>query len=226
MLELLTFTGVDTKTSFKCLQEIVDEFPKVEFGILVGSDTGGFNQIFPPLEVVDKFKTLEGNTALHLCGIYSRSVIGSSKKLPEIKELCNGFNRIQINLHGDWENPEYLEVGENAVTQFADGIDCDSIILQHRSGWNSVPIQHDKVEYLFDVSEGQGKESFDLWQEPLENVRVGYAGGIGPHNIERAMSWVSKYPDARMWMDMEGNVRTNGWFDLDKVHEVTKVAFG
>ena len=52
-------------------------------------------------------------------------------------------------------------------------------------------------------------------------ARVGYAGGIGPNNIDQALTFANQHPDAPIWIDMERNVRTSdNWFDLDKVRAV------
>ena len=110
---------------------------------------------------------------------------------------------------------------------FAEDVSCNKVILQHRHSWTDVPLEHDKVEYLFDRSGGRGESSFHLWPAPPEKLtyefsdeRFGYAGGIGPTTIERACVFLRRYPKHRMWIDMEGRVRKNGWFDLDAVETV------
>ena len=108
------------------------------------------------------------------------------------------------------------------IKAFADDIP-GQVILQHRSSWAEIPLLHQHVEYLFDRSEGGGVESFDHWPPPpfrAEVVRTGYAGGIGPHNIDRALAFAAGYPQCKLRFDMEGNVRTKGLFDLDKVEQV------
>ena len=56
MIELLTFTGVDTKTSRWDILKIAKKYPKVEFGILVGSHTGLEKSIFPPISTVNDLR--------------------------------------------------------------------------------------------------------------------------------------------------------------------------
>ena len=41
MLELVTFTGVDAHTDLTELARIANEYPRAEFGVLVGSQTAG-----------------------------------------------------------------------------------------------------------------------------------------------------------------------------------------
>ena len=96
-----------------------------------------------------------------------------------------------------------------------------------REGWEKLPVDYHRIEYLFDLSEGAGMESFELWPKPPPGQRVGYAGGIGPHNIRRAMEFVNQHTHARIWLDMERNVRTPDYLmDLGKVREVCQMALG
>ena len=54
MIELLTFTGVDSETTLEGLSTLSQRYPRVEFGVLLGSQVGG---IFPPLRVVEQLAT-------------------------------------------------------------------------------------------------------------------------------------------------------------------------
>ena len=161
MLELVTFTGVDGKTSLYELVTLSREYPKIEFGVLVGTQTfrhpGSDNGIFPSIHRVKLFKErcfIGVNTAIHLCGWYSRTVMNpaaSNKDLDYISDLCRGFDRVQINLHGDFWDERYIEVKANALTKFMGKVGAirkrsssfvphPRIILQHRSGWDKVPV--------------------------------------------------------------------------------------
>ena len=231
MLEILTFTGVDQKTDLGALAEITAQYPKVEFGILVGSQTGTTNPLFPPWSTIYEFKRTPGiNRSLHLCGHHAREAAGEQPYGQSLQLLCNGFDRIQVNLHGDEVNPNRIDLQSNAIKCFAAKTAVNSVILQHRGPWDTVPAQHPRIEYLFDLSEGSGQESFGAWPIPPTGKRAGYAGGIGPHNIGRAMEFIDEHPTATLWLDMEGNIRTpdhwlDRWLDLDKVRAVCELAF-
>ena len=180
MIELLTFTGVDSETPLAGLSDLARRYPRVEFGVLVGSHIGG---IFPPRSVVDEFKAYANamgiRTALHLCGRYARTVadprgVGAT----DLWELCAGFERIQVNLHGDWFDPERVHLTGHGIEYFADRVTAERVILQHRGEWDSVPVKHEKVEYLFNVSEGGASSrlqtgrsrarAFDAWDMPAD----------------------------------------------------------
>ena len=225
MIELLTFTGVDSETTLEGLSTLSQRYPRVEFGVLLGSQVGG---IFPPLRVVEQLKILGIKTALHLCGKYSRMVMRPEGADDEhLSDLCAGFGRVQVNLHGDWFNPERVRVASKAIEHFADRVAADRVILQHRADWASIPVEHEKVEYLYDVSEGGGVESFADWPEPSPHLRrMGYAGGLGPHNISRAVAFASVHPAAALWFDMESRIRTAGLLDLTSVERVCEQVFG
>ena len=98
--------------------------------------------------------------------------------------------------------------------------------MLHRP-FETVPIRHPRVEYLFDLSEGSSQEGFEFWPEPPTNARVGYTGGLGPHNIQTAMKFVKRHSQTRLWLGMERNVRTASYqLDLDKVRDVCRLALG
>ena len=227
MIDLVTFTGVDAETSLDSLAELSGRYPRVEFGVLVGSQVGG---IFPTLDVVEGLKNRgidEGfRTALHLCGRYARTAANSDSAGPGLWDLCAGFGRVQVNLHGDWFDPSQVQMTRAGIKSFANRVDAERVILQHRGDWESVPTRHQKVEYLFDLSEGGGVVSFADWPPPSPILsRVGYSGGLGPDNINRAVDFAAAHPKATMWFDMESRIRTNGLLDLSAVESVCKQVF-
>ena len=229
MLEILSFTGVDIHTNPDHLSAIAQEFPQVEFAVLVGTPTGNLHPLFPPLDVVHRLRSLSSNlnTAIHLCGKYARAVMQTGPMTDEALKLSNGFGRVQVNLHGDELDPAQIPVLPEALQWFADTVQADNVILQHRAGWDTTPVEHPKVEYLFDLSEGSGMESFDAWPQPPLLKRVGYAGGISPLNIHQAMKFVDLHPSSHLWLDMESQIRDQHHrFDLDKIRTVCQAALG
>ena len=228
MLDFLTFTGVDRNTSRKDMLSIAQSYGKahVEFGVLVGSHSGESDHgIFPPLYVVHAFKSLKRDygmkIAIHLCGRYAGMVMQDGGTPDEVYDLCNGFSRVQVNLHGDSFNPGRVAVASQAIKRFADTVKCESVILQHRSNWQTIPVYHEKVEYMFDRSEGGGRAAFEEWPAPSPHLsRMGYAGGIGPETIDKAIDFALAHPDANLWFDMEGRIRFAGWLDIGAVEAV------
>ena len=224
MIELVTFTGVDSRTVPKELRAVARRWPQVEFGVLVGSKTGNA-PIFPPLDVVRKMGRLgqdEGlKMALHLCGPFARQAIESPEM---IHKLSVGFGRVQINLPakaaGTWGG------FRERLARFVQDTPADRVILQHRGPWHQVPVSHKQVEFLFDRSGGRGRVAFDEWPAPPRAKRVGFSGGIGPDNIGLALEFAAKHPKARLWFDMEGRIRTDGWLDIKAIQSVCQQVWG
>jgi hypothetical protein len=76
------------------------------------------------------------------------------------------------------------------------------------------------VSMLVDESKGTGAAPSKSWPCPL-----GYAGGIGPHNIQTILESVVAAADGKsFWIDMESSLRSikngNDVFDLDKCYQV------
>ena len=223
MIDLLTFTGVDVKTSLKELSEISIKYSKAEFAVLVGNNSGkmDYNR-FPSLNIVEEFKQekIIQNKAIHLCGGYAVDAMSFHGDF--VYDLCSGFDRVQVNVK---EEDSYWY--RRAIERFADEVPCSKVIIQHRKAWGKVPVIHEKVEYLFDCSGGRGKEGFKDWPKPLEKLnRMGYAGGIGPDNINRVIEFDSDYVGCNFWFDMEGNIRVDDWYDLSLIEFVCEYVFG
>ena len=229
-IEIVTFTGIDAHTDLERLKAIGKRYPDAEFGVLLGSRTNkDDNGIFPPLRVIDRMRSFDGvRTSLHMCGVYSRGVMkAEDDTLAHLAFQCEGFNRVQVNLHADaWTDA--ITVRTLSLERFAMAVPCDTVILQHRAEWLQVPIHgNPKIEYLFDRSEGRGEEGFEAWPRPIFGLgRLGYAGGLGPHNINRAVAFANEHEEKRLWFDMEGKIRRlredglHTTFDLDAVERV------
>jgi hypothetical protein len=78
---------------------------------------------------------------------------------------------------------------------------------------------------LFDRSHGEGVLPKD-WAEPIDNVLCGYAGGLGPENLEKQLQVLSdRVGDREIWIDMETRVRNeHDEFDLDLVKKCIDIA--
>ena len=148
MLEILTFTGVDAKTPMDSLRKIAEKYPRVEFGVLLGDRTGGEAPIFPPMDTVNELKAkgrqMGFKTSIHLCGIFARETLKSLENGSGfLSDLVDGFDRVQINLHPDSFTPgitrNQLLSGVKRISQFAESITPDRVILQQRAGWARRP---------------------------------------------------------------------------------------
>ena len=75
---------------------------------------------------------------------------------------------------------------------------------------------------LLDASGGRGIDTpIDVFPT---SRKIGYAGGLNPENIADKLSFLMENVKiGRFWIDMESGVRTNDWFDLDKVVRVLEI---
>ena len=222
-LEILTFTGLDYQTDFQTVWELWSRYPIVEFGGFVGGRSGQSDARRYPAEGEIKWwrgltRKSEISVAIHLCGRFARAALGDGDT-DEVLRLCRGFSRVQINAR------EY-EAGR--VAAFAEAVDVPKVILQKRQPFEADWVLPDpKVEYLFDLSGGQGLESLEHWLAPdAREIRSGYAGGLNQANVDQALEFVASHPQRRFWLDMESGVRTaNDWLDIGQVAAVCEKVF-
>lgn len=228
----------------------------VEWGILVSPRTlnGGRNR-YPSLEWIDDLKSYAQNhnlkLSLHICGGWVRNLLLGKIEFPE--SLLDGFQRVQLNFHAE-KNPcnpyrfiEMMTILEHMTgkKQWIFQIDgalgnkhFESVYgnTEHENVIDAVP--------LFDTSSGTGispkewpkpkyHESGYAYSPPLpiEWLYHGYAGGLGPDNLQEEIIKINeatKTPedtDCRVWLDMETKVRSNQdrLFDLKKVRMVLEL---
>ena len=218
VVELLTFTGVDDSTDPDTLAELWRRYPATEFGVLVGGSNRNRHQ---PAPAVGRWRQFSARTgvpmAVHLCGPHS-ATINDNCNTRNVAAMCAGFGRVQVNARC---------YDYSRVAAFADVADCGSVIVQQREAWtHAPPLQHPKVEYLFDLSGGRGRVSFDAWPPPADpGVRVGYAGGISPATIGAALAAVQRFAPTPLWLDMETGVRSGDRFDVGLVEAVCEAVF-
>lgn len=77
---------------------------------------------------------------------------------------------------------------------------------------------------LFDASCGQGISTLQ-WLAPFFGVNCGYAGGLGPLNLEYELPRIQYAAGFKpFWIDMESALRENDVFNLDSANSVLNVA--
>lgn len=174
----------------------------------------------------------------HLCGERCNEVLrGESSFIAALYE--RGFRRVQVNATvingvdrgnvGEW--PENIMSAMRAtpemewILQYNDetkGVLVDHILAS--------PLRPANFSVLYDASCGTGvlPSSFP---SPMTDVKVGYAGGIGPKNVAKVLSVLSAtitgYP-GEIWIDMESSLRAimdgKDIFSLDKSFECIQEA--
>jgi hypothetical protein len=224
----VTLTGADDATDLDKLWEISDEFPFVEWGILLSRNSSGRPR-FPSVkwlsELAERHYVREAMAIQfsgHLCGGFVKELLmGDQKFISEIGDAAFAcFDRVQINTHG--QPHEYKPSRMIPALNSSD----KSYIFQYdnvnRAVLETAVSEGIKAQALFDLSHGAGVLP-DEWPVPVEGVYCGYAGGLSAENVEDQLQIISeKVGDTPFWIDMETKVRSNGdkLFDLGKCWEV------
>jgi phosphoribosylanthranilate isomerase len=239
MIEVgVTITGADDQVDPDILDEIGHEYSdviQVEWGVLFSKSREGQPR-YPTAQWREQFYGATFNRgslysiAAHLCG-KSVDVFLSSYEHFE-NEVTMGFNAIQFN--------KLTAENKEQIFDFAHerGETCD-IILQYNqntdvllNGMFEDEVPND-IKILHDASGGRGTSYLETggWPDAPEpfasRLAVGYAGGIGPENVEQTLTeLLRKYKgkDGFFWIDMESGVRTEDQFDIDKVIVVLEKA--
>ncbi|MGB5630368.1 MAG: hypothetical protein WBM57_13425 [Woeseiaceae bacterium] len=210
----VTFTGADDASLCKSMSELSAKYP-IEWGILVDRDKAG-RPLFPLPQHIDRFRQLGVRLCAHICGSVATDIARGA--VPTLN--LGGFSRIQIN-HGR-EGASAAVV--SAVQRFAN-LHTVRGVLQCRD--LSFPTEYAGVDWLYDVSFGEGVRPTSFPQIEQDLPFCGISGGIGPDNVETTLDdLVQVAPGTAFWIDMESGVRTNGVFDLGRCKDVCERVYG
>jgi hypothetical protein len=168
-------------------------------------------------------------TAGHLCGEYVKEFLnGNLSFINKNEEFWHAIQRIQINTHGELHQFEGEKL-EKGIISLPSNI--TEIIFQIDNINDHIRIHAEKftnpsISGLHDLSHGAGI-SPEKWLKKEIAFQRGYAGGLGPDNIVSELEKIEEaVGDARIWIDMETNIRSNKdkQFDLEKVEFCLKAA--
>lgn len=222
MERMLTFTGVDNQTTVLALKHLTHSFSNIEFGILVSQNNTDSDEVnrFPNFETIDKILNAGlPNVSCHICGGLARRYVhtGDFSEVRDFlgQERVDKFSRFQLNIRGyDGFKPFYINEDIKVIIQVSDA-------KSYRYFWDMNRLNPNKVSALIDYSGGQGKLGcFNYVSDGDEYF--GYAGGINLENIAYLTGYIegrNEY-DVNYWLDMESSVRTDDWFDINKVREI------
>lgn len=213
ILRQITFTGIGVETDLKVLKEIQDEYPLVEWGVLLSKNWQENGPRFFDPSQLNTLRWQGLNLSCHLCGSAARAIV--SENWEPAFEVTRGmfglFQRCQVNI--SMEQP-------NDKTQYMrPPIDLSELIIQQKSAgamniFNAIK-NRTKMSVLLDASGGRG---IDTPVKPLNipGLKVGYAGGLNPDNVGEKMEYLLENVEGEFWIDMESGVRTDDRFDIDK----------
>jgi hypothetical protein len=210
--DFTTFTGADDKTSVDDMLALSADHD-VEFAILFSTKQEG-NPRYPTQAWMDNLNGVDLSLAAHICGGLATEIIETGRSF--VHDQMGSYDRIQINTG--------LELNMDLICDWKKSLSDDfgrdfRIILQTRGDFPEDP----RVEWLFDASGGKGISPESWPAAPVnENVRFGYAGGLGPDNVEAALAAIPA--DRGFWIDMETRVRNlKDEFDFDMCRKVCEL---
>lgn len=228
MITKVTITGADDSIDPQDLIELTNKYPFVEWGILTSKTSWGHTR-FPSQKWVNELEDLseshqDRQLSCHLCGQYVKDILLG--KHDEILKMSLWiFDRIQINTHG--QRHSYTKDALEKISNWP-----LEIIFQYDNANASIIEQAQKVQVncstLFDLSHGAGVLPSE-WPDHLEGIRCGYAGGLGPDNLEEQIPIIlEKAGDKDIWIDMETKVFSgigkDCYFDLEKVEKCLEIS--
>ena len=222
-LKHITFTGIDAKTDIQDLIDIQREFPIAEFGVLTSYHWYENGNRYLDPQIINDMRGKGLNLALHVCGSAAHdAAVGRWDLIDKLVwSNIDLFHRIQLNISNRSDNPDSLYalpkiVGQEVIIQTHNALNT-SIYDATINKFNGFRRMFGRsFSMLLDASGGQGIDT------PLKVLpsrgKVGYAGGFNPDNVGEKLSFLLQ--NVRMgefWIDMESGVRTNDWFDTNKV---------
>jgi hypothetical protein len=218
MLRTVTVTGADDSADTRDLVRLREQYPFVEFGILLSKAFIGSAR-FPSLAWIDQ---LPANLPLagHLCGHWVNEIFegGWPKELRPFRS-ARKFRRWQLNTHGI---PHQVNLDALARLVADLRLDGQTVIFQNDQA-NDAVIQRftgcSNAAALFDLSHGGGVLP-NAWPRPIDNLACGYAGGLAPHNVAvqlaRLQTLVGNH---QIWIDAETHLRSRD----DTIFDIAKV---
>jgi hypothetical protein len=228
-LKTVTFTGADDSVDAEDLIEISQEFPFVEWGILLSKKQEGGAR-FPSrawMQTLAAWTEDHGldepvKTSAHLCGQWLRDLIMGEWTCPHFN--LDLFQRVQLNFHREIHafHPESFLNRLRSINRSGRKLIFQIDGVTQLYPWaRSTDIT---AAPLLDTSSGAGILP-ETWPSPIADY-CGYAGGLGPDNIGKELPRIAEAAAGReFWIDMETLVRSDNdrLFDLDKARRVIDI---
>lgn len=225
-LRVMGFCGADDTCQPELLQLLSTHYSWIEWGVLFRPDLEGTARYASPAWV-EKLASVnrEGGQlmrlAAHLCGSRCQEVIGGDFAFAKTL-LEKGFGRAQVNATA--QNAVVVDAGDsqryadNLMKGFEEVPGLEWILQYNSETKHIVDIilakQNDgsltatNFSVLYDASMGTGVAISSV-DAPLAGVKCGYAGGLGPANIEAQLLKIAAVTgETSVWVDMESSLRT------------------
>jgi len=199
----VTITGADDATPIDRMVDLSEQFPFLEWGILLSDSRAGTPR-YPSASWVRAVKRQGLPLSAHCCGSLARSLMTGMFGVGFSIHPSEAFQRVQINgyVAGSAPNlPTTCREGFEYVLQAHDElmVACCAVDVEK---------VRTRCSVLYDPSGGKGARPL-RWPRVVPGIRMGYAGGIGPANVPDVIAEIREanggHPPA--WVDMESGVR-------------------
>mmetsp|Transcript_10185 Transcript_10185/g.12360 ORF Transcript_10185/g.12360 Transcript_10185/m.12360 type:complete len:294 (+) Transcript_10185:19-900(+) len=199
-LRALGFCGVDDTVSPELLASISARYEFVEWGILLRDELEGTPR-YASKPWMERLKVVNANKSMrlagHLCSKRCEQILKGDASYVQTLHEQFGINRFQVNATVANNVNNNLVNDEGAMNLLNAILSLPNIefILQRneetRPIWEFIEKQSNSekpqnMSYLFDESKGTGVVAAE-WPDPPNNVKFGYAGGLGPKTLETQM---------------------------------------
>jgi hypothetical protein len=207
LLDFCTLTGADNSTDQRDLFRLSTEYPFGEWGVLFHDEQQG-NGRYPSLAWIEDLchqmrQFQSARFALHVCG--HRAILDFLNGVGDVSLLALHFPRVQLNLNASTVDIRRLA---DAIQRHPERIH----ITQHNDVNKYLWLELRELRnhaVLFDESGGRGISPTN-WSTPLPAKSCGYAGGLGPDNLEQELPRIARAASMMpFWIDMEGKLRDN-----------------
>lgn len=198
----VTLTGVDVQTDLRQLPDAC------EIGVLYTETPEGRHR-YPDwsdlLQITNRLAIMGYRVAVHVCGLQARRRLMAG----DLEALALLAGRFQVN----------GTVTPDELATICDRYPDHEIITQHKPGngclFSAPPRNH---AVLVDASGGRGLSPAG-WIRPATSKPVGFAGGLGPDNIQRELPRIRAVAVEPWWIDLEGKLRDeDDWFDVRRAN--------
>lgn len=241
ILDRVTVTGADESCDIQEMHDLQKRFPFMEWGILLSRSAEGRRSRFPSLDWMCKMVAGHEHYAHpfklagHICGGWVQDICkGNWSFIKERPEVCGYFDRFQLNFHGARHKID--------PDKFIQGFDNPVLHRKYlvEKGWPKMQIifQLDEVnDELLQVARKAGIDAVGLYDTshgagilpnswPTNDTYVGYAGGLGPDNLEEQLNKIAEVCTPPIWIDAETKLRSDDdkIFDLQKVRRFLEIA--
>lgn len=243
-LRFLGFCGVDDSVDPREMVALSRKYPTLEWGVLFRPDKEGTPR-YASMEWLKRLSCVSARTnirlAAHLCGHRVDDLLNGDMNFVSTLFTRYGFKRFQINATKvNGVDTSKLSQQALVLQEIIQANKHIEFIIQRNEetqplwmpliSWLEAQGEAERpsnVSFLFDSSCGLGILGTSWPVAPSMGINFGYAGGIGPTNIDEQLNLMARSAPGRvLWVDMESSLRSKkkdeagtdiDIFDLDKV---------